>query len=108
MFPLWSLVVILKILRYIIATEDNCLCSCSRAKKEIRTLENELGRWQVLVDSVTGISPLDFDNQTLAVLKGRLVRYLMRSREVTLLDELMKSLLAGQEVYGLSVCWWAL
>lgn len=53
-----------------------------RAKKEIRTLENELGRWQVLVDTVTGISPLDFDNQTLAVLKGRLVRYLMRSREV--------------------------
>ncbi|XP_054277295.1 microspherule protein 1 isoform X2 [Macrosteles quadrilineatus] len=55
-----------------------------RAKKEIRTLENELGRWQVLVDSVTGISLMDFDNQTLAVLKGRLVRYLMRSREITI------------------------
>ena len=53
------------------------------AKKEIRHLENELGRWQVLVDSVTGISPPDFDNQTLAVLRGRLVRYLMRSREVS-------------------------
>ncbi|PNF29236.1 Microspherule protein 1 [Cryptotermes secundus] len=53
------------------------------AKKEIRHLENELGRWQVLVDSVTGISPPDFDNQTLAVLRGRLVRYLMRSREIT-------------------------
>ncbi|KAJ9583233.1 hypothetical protein L9F63_022423 [Diploptera punctata] len=50
---------------------------------EIRHLENELGRWQVLVDSVTGISPPDFDNQTLAVLRGRLVRYLMRSREIT-------------------------
>jgi len=35
------------------------------------------------VDSVTGISPPDFDNQTLAVLRGRLVRYLMRSREVS-------------------------
>jgi hypothetical protein len=57
------------------------LC-CRHAKKEIRHLENELGRWQVLVDSVTGISPPDFDNQTLAVLRGRLVRYLMRSREV--------------------------
>lgn len=34
------------------------------------------------MDSVTGISPPDFDNQTLAVLRGRLVRYLMRSREV--------------------------
>ncbi|PSN52395.1 Microspherule protein 1 [Blattella germanica] len=43
------------------------------AKKEIRHLENELGRWQVLVDSVTGISPPDFDNQTLAVLRGRLI-----------------------------------
>ncbi|KAJ8321121.1 hypothetical protein KUTeg_002708 [Tegillarca granosa] len=53
-------------------------------KKEIRNLEQELPKWQVLVDSVTGISPPDFDNQTLAVLRGRLVRYLMRSREITL------------------------
>ncbi|XP_046747358.1 microspherule protein 1 [Diprion similis] len=52
-------------------------------KKEIRMLENELGRWQVLVDSVTGNNPPDFDNQTLAILRGRLVRYLMRSREIT-------------------------
>ncbi|XP_014670670.1 PREDICTED: microspherule protein 1-like [Priapulus caudatus] len=55
-----------------------------RAKREIRNLEQELPKWQVLVDSVTGISPPDFDNQTLAVLRGRLVRYLMRSREITL------------------------
>lgn len=53
-------------------------------KREIRNLEQELPKWQVLVDSVTGISPPDFDNQTLAVLRGRLVRYLMRSREITL------------------------
>ncbi|XP_046825267.1 microspherule protein 1 isoform X4 [Vespa crabro] len=52
-------------------------------KREIRMLENELGRWQVLVDSVTGVNPPDFDNQTLAILRGRLVRYLMRSREIT-------------------------
>lgn len=45
-------------------------------------MENEVGRWQVLVEAVTGISPPDFDAQTLAVLRGRLVRYLMRSREV--------------------------
>lgn len=51
-------------------------------KREIRMLENELGRWQVLVDSVTGVNPPEFDNQTLAILRGRLVRYLMRSREV--------------------------
>ncbi|KAJ8687172.1 hypothetical protein QAD02_022966 [Eretmocerus hayati] len=52
-------------------------------KKEIRMLENELGRWQVLVDSVTGNNQPDFDNQTLAILRGRLVKYLMRSREIT-------------------------
>ncbi len=39
-------------------------------------------RWQVLVDKVRGDAPPDFDNQTLAVLRGRLVRYLMRSKEV--------------------------
>jgi len=55
-----------------------------KQKKEIRHLEQELPKWQILVDSVTGISPPDFDNQTLAVLRGRLVRYLMRSREITL------------------------
>jgi microspherule protein 1 len=54
-----------------------------RQKREIRHLEQELPKWQVLVDNVTGVSPQDFDNQTLAVLRGRLVRYLMRSREVS-------------------------
>ncbi|CAN8010509.1 unnamed protein product [Ixodes pacificus] len=53
-------------------------------KQEIRQLENELPKWQVLVDSVTGVTPADFDNQTLAVLRGRLVRYLMRSKEITI------------------------
>ncbi|CAO1299540.1 unnamed protein product [Diamesa hyperborea] len=55
-----------------------------RNKKEIRMIENELSRWSVLVDSMTGIglSP-EFDNQTLAILRGRMVRYLMRSREIT-------------------------
>lgn len=55
-----------------------------KSKKEIRTLENELQRWSVLLDQVTGyaISP-EFDNQTLAILRGRAVRYLMRSREIT-------------------------
>lgn len=53
-------------------------------KKKIRHIENELSRWTVLVDSLTGIGfTPEFDNQTLAVLRGRLVRYLMRSREIT-------------------------
>ena len=55
-----------------------------KAKREIRQLENEIPKWQVLVDSITGVAPSDFDNCTLAVLRGRLVRYLMRSREITL------------------------
>ncbi|XP_033126359.1 microspherule protein 1-like [Anneissia japonica] len=55
-----------------------------RQKREIRHLENEIPKWQVLVDHVTGLNSVDFDNQTLAVLRGRLVRYLMRSKEITL------------------------
>lgn len=64
--------------------EQELSVSDRRNKNEIRHLEQELPKWQVLVDSVTGISPQDFDNQTLAVLRGRLVRYLMRSKEITL------------------------
>ncbi|GJQ68371.1 hypothetical protein Trydic_g16962 [Trypoxylus dichotomus] len=52
--------------------------------REIRQLENEIGRWNVLVDSVTGVCPGELDSQTLAVLRGRMVRYLMRSREITI------------------------
>lgn len=55
-----------------------------RQKKEIRLLEQELPKWHVLVEHVTGISPPEFDNLTLAVIRGRLVRYLMRSKEITL------------------------
>ncbi|MCL4121887.1 UNVERIFIED_CONTAM: hypothetical protein GTU68_017430 [Idotea baltica] len=58
---------------------------CARGiKKEIKLVEEQVSRWRVVVDSVMGISPQDFDNQTLAVLRGRLVRYLMRSKEITL------------------------
>jgi microspherule protein 1 len=50
-------------------------------KKNIKVLESALSRWQVLVQSVAGGS-MELDKNTLAVLRGRLVRYLMRSREV--------------------------
>jgi len=53
------------------------------AKKEIRRLEAEVSKWGIVVEQVTGQPAPDFDNQTLAVLRGRLVRYLMRSREIT-------------------------
>ena len=52
------------------------------AKREIRRLEAEVSKWQIVVEQVTGQPTADFDNQTLAVLRGRLVRYLMRSREI--------------------------
>ena len=55
-----------------------------KAIKEIRHLEADIQKWQILVDKVRGDNPPDFDNQTLAVLRGRLVRYLMRSKEITL------------------------
>ncbi|KAM9410578.1 microspherule protein 1 [Pholidichthys leucotaenia] len=64
--------------------EHELMISDRNQKKEIRQLEQELPRWQVLVDSITGMSMPDFDNQTLAALRGRMVRYLMRSREITL------------------------
>ncbi|CAI6351187.1 unnamed protein product [Macrosiphum euphorbiae] len=55
-----------------------------KIKKEIKVLEDELPRAQVLVFPMTGINPVEFEPQTLAVLRGRLVRYLMRSREITI------------------------
>lgn len=72
-----------------------------RMGREIRLLENELPKWNVspvfcnlnsrpnvhrclLKASITGVNPPDFDVETLAVLRGRLVRYLMRSQTVTL------------------------
>lgn len=64
--------------------EHELMISDRHQKREIRQLEQELPRWQVLVDNITGMSMPDFDNQTLAALRGRMVRYLMRSREITL------------------------
>ncbi|CAL8382659.1 unnamed protein product [Boreogadus saida] len=64
--------------------EHELMISDRHQKREIRQLEQELPRWQVLVDSITGMNVPDFDNQTLAALRGRMVRYLMRSREITL------------------------
>jgi len=54
-----------------------------KAKREIRRLENEIAKFQLAVEQVTGSAAPEFDSQTLAVLRGRLVRYLMRSREIS-------------------------
>ncbi|KAA0193752.1 hypothetical protein HAZT_HAZT000438 [Hyalella azteca] len=53
-------------------------------KRRLRQLEDKVSHLSVLVDSVTGITPPDFDTNTLATLRGRLVRYLMRSDNITL------------------------
>jgi len=54
-----------------------------KQKQEIKKLEEELPRWEALVNDITGTQTKDMDQHTVAVLKGRLVRYLMRSREIT-------------------------
>ncbi|XP_039261614.1 microspherule protein 1-like [Styela clava] len=56
-----------------------------RQKREIKQLEEENEKWKVLVSNVAETQPTSqFDEQTLGVLQGRLVRYLMRSKEITL------------------------
>lgn len=52
-------------------------------KRKIRILENEISRWNVLVESVLGTKNTEFDGQTLATITGRCVRFLMRSKEIT-------------------------
>jgi len=68
---------------------DNELRQLQRsARKEMKQLEAELPLWNAMSaeakeDCKKKAVP-DFDNQTLAVLRGRSVRYLMRSKEISL------------------------
>lgn len=61
------------------------MINARRVKREIRKLENEIPKWQALVDSMRGISHSDFDdsNSNLAVLRGRNMRYLMILKQIT-------------------------
>lgn len=61
------------------------MINARRVKREIRKLENEIPKWQALVDSMRGTSQSDFDdsNSNLAVLRGRQMRYLMILRQIT-------------------------
>ncbi|XKL59884.1 hypothetical protein PGB90_000900 [Kerria lacca] len=54
------------------------------SKKDIRMLEDELSQIQLASASVPGANSIEFDNKTLAVLRGKCVRYLMRSKEISL------------------------
>ncbi|XP_003741160.1 microspherule protein 1 [Galendromus occidentalis] len=68
---------------------DNELRQLQRsARKEMKRLESELPLWHAMSadakdDCRKKVVP-DVDNQTLAVLRGRSVRYLMRSKEISL------------------------
>ncbi|KAL5259332.1 hypothetical protein ACHWQZ_G009691 [Mnemiopsis leidyi] len=56
-----------------------------RHKIEIRKLEDEIRQWHTMVGGPdNGPFSFDLDNETYAALRGRLVRYLMRSKEITL------------------------
>lgn len=61
------------------------MINARRVKREIRKLENEIPKWQALVDSMRGTSQSDFDdsNSNLAVLRGRQMRYLMILKQIT-------------------------
>lgn len=56
-----------------------------RVKREIRKLENEIPKWQALVDKIRGTSQSDFNDSTqnIAVLRGRHMRYLMQLTQIT-------------------------
>ena len=56
-----------------------------RIKREIRKLENEIPKWQALVDKIRGTSQSDFNDSTsnIAVLRGRHMRYLMQLNQIT-------------------------
>ncbi len=55
---------------------------CRHRRKRIRILEEEVARWQLIADMVTEIDPSPFEEGSYAMLRGKQVRYLMRSREV--------------------------
>lgn len=56
-----------------------------RVKREIRKLENEIPKWQALVDKIRGTSQSDFNDSSsnIAVLRGRHMRYLMQLNQIT-------------------------
>lgn len=74
-------------------TEDTPLMtevssSNRRDMREMRQLETELDRWSLLVTSITTNNDIplvypEMDNQTLAVLRGRTVKFIMKSNDIT-------------------------
>lgn len=53
-------------------------------KLQVKQLEEEIPCWELLVSNLTKTPLPELDQHTVAVLRGQLVRYLMRSREITI------------------------
>lgn len=71
---------------------SNLRCFCRLVKHQIRQLEEEIESWHCMQELVVSdgtsdlqsiFSTAEFDDQTFAVLRGKQVRYCMRSKEVT-------------------------
>jgi len=54
-----------------------------RLAREANVLEGESAKWAVMVEAVTGVAAPHLDASVMAVLRGRIVRFLMKSRQVT-------------------------
>lgn len=64
--------------------EAEALLAERALSRDVAAAEAHLAKLTVAVEAVTGISPPDFDPRTMAVLRGRLVRFLVRSREISI------------------------
>lgn len=54
-------------------------------KREIRRLEKEISQWEILIEKsglVEGLEVSDFHDETLAVLKGRILKYQINKKKV--------------------------
>lgn len=67
--------------------DDTTICEVHAAERQGQAwdaeAEAEVSRWQVLEDQALGSNTSDFDIPDPCCVEGRLVRYLMRSREIT-------------------------
>lgn len=61
------------------------IINARRVKREIKKLENEIPKWQALVDSFRGNPHSDFSDSSsnIAVLRGRHMRYIMQLNQIT-------------------------
>jgi len=66
------------------ALEQELRIADRKNKLQVKQLEEEIPCWELLVSNLTKTPLPELDQHTVAVLRGQLVRYLMRSREITI------------------------